>query len=112
MSRANKDWNPFYFLLVLVGILFVMTALGYVTSMIRMQSRLSDRSRTGPQSPAMRFLAQYGESVLLGEAAALGGLAILAMSLDRWRSRQPTKSETHQPADRRPDLPPRSADQP
>jgi len=90
----KQDFNPFYALVVIVGIAFVMTALAYVVSLVRLQQPAGRAAAPLPTSPVMTFIERRGESLMLWEAAGLTVSAILAMGLDRWRSWQGRRAES------------------
>ena len=96
----KQDLNPFYSLVVLVGIAFVVTALAYVVSLVRLQPPAGTIASAGPlpSSPVMRFIERRGESLMLWEAAALTTAALLAMGLDRWRSWQARRAKSLVPS--------------
>jgi hypothetical protein len=86
MAR-HEEFNPFYCLVLLTGVLFVLTALAYVVSMIVSPGAISPVAPGTPAaSPLAQWLNQHGGRTLLWEAGALAVAAVLAMGLDRWRS--------------------------
>ncbi len=96
MSRRREAFNPFYALVLVTSVLFVVTALAYVTSWVIIRP-VSGGPGTPAVSPAMRFLDERGESMLLWQAGLLTGSAILAMGFDRWRSRRAERSRAPDP---------------
>ena len=100
MSSKKQEVNPFYVLVVLVGIAFVVTTLAYVVVLVRLQP-VGGQAPTSVESPVPQFIEQRGESLLLQEAGALVVVSILAMGLDRWRSRRSSRAkEEVSPGDR------------
>jgi hypothetical protein len=81
----SEPRNPFYFLLLLVSLLFVVTALAY-----GLVPALEDKARTlgetPPPSPFRASLREQGWLWLFYELAAMGVFALLSMGLDRLRS--------------------------
>jgi hypothetical protein len=77
--------NPFYLLLLLASLLFVMTALAYA-----MVPALEQGAIEAGQPPIPSFwreaLTREGWKWLLGELAAMMVLGALSMGLDRLRS--------------------------
>lgn len=69
MSRESR--NPFYFLLLVVSFLFVLTVLAYAVV---------------PMERQPEWLEVHGWKILLGELAAVIVLGLLSMGLDRVRS--------------------------
>jgi hypothetical protein len=87
VSRVHASINPFYALVVIVGVVFVITALAYVAALVVSESS-SGGSGVALNSPVLRFVEQRGESLMLWETGALAAAAVLAMGLDRWRARK------------------------
>lgn len=88
MSQPREPRNPFYFLLLLAGLLFVVTALA-----IAVVPLLEDNARkAGREPPPSDFRdALRGEQGLwwLGcEVVAIIVLSLLSMGLDRLRTLQ------------------------
>jgi len=80
--------NLFYLLVVLVGILFVITTLGYVVTLVRQQRAMDLGLTVRDAGEVPHFLEEHGGSILLWEAGILTLCSLLAMALDRWRSRR------------------------
>ena len=71
--------------LVLTGILFVVTTLGYVVAWLRLAQ--PGRSPGGDElGPVLRFVNDHGDRLMVWEVVALAILAVLAMGMDRWRA--------------------------
>lgn len=101
MSTApSEPRNPFYLLLLLASVLFVMTALAYAVVPVLEQKAL-DAGQQPPPSPFRVALREDGGSWLLIEVAAIFVLSILSMGLDRWRSLRQEK--TAEPERERPE---------
>ncbi len=94
MSNNKPDGNPFYAMVVLVGVVFLVTAMSYVMALVRLENQPAATTVPARVNPAMQFLEQRGGSLLLWEAGVLTVIAVLAMALDRWRSGQ-TLIEIH-----------------
>jgi hypothetical protein len=79
--------NPFYLFLLLVGLVFTVTALAYA-----IVPTLEDKARAAgeipPPSPVRDALRQDGWKWLLVEVAALVVFGLLSMGLDRLRRLQ------------------------
>lgn len=106
VSTHKDPPNPFYVVVLLTGVAFVVTALAYVASIVQLDpSRVAGGRRATtaivqppaeaappgaaappPVSPLMRVIHQRGERLLLWQAAVLGVAAALAFALDRWRA--------------------------
>ena len=104
MTRKH-EFNPFYALVVLTAVAFMLTALAYVASLVRLQPPEGMTSESAPQSPIMLFIERRGESLMLYQAAALTVTSLLAMGLDRWRSWQSARARSL--ASQQPDSSPR-----
>ena len=98
MSDRIRELNPFFALVIVIGVAFVATALLDVTSLVLVDRPASGDTRQAADSPVMRFFNQHGEWLMVWEGAALAVVAVLAMGLDRWRSRHPegTNRQNHE----------------
>src|ERR1700746_2343497 len=76
--------NPFYILLILVSLAFVLTALAYAVVPV-LEQKAAEAGEKPPPSPLRDSLRQDGWLWLLYQGAAIIVLAILSMALDRWR---------------------------
>lgn len=84
MSSAEPR-NPFYLLLLITSVLFVVTALGVAVLPVLMEKA----EQAGGDVPAEGFhqtLKREGVWWLLYEVGAIGVFAVLSMVLDRLRS--------------------------
>lgn len=84
-TPSSEPRNPFYLLLLLASVLFVMTALAYAVVPVLEQKAL-DAGQQPPPSPFREALREDGWLWLLIEVAAIFVLSLLSMGLDRWRS--------------------------
>jgi hypothetical protein len=76
--------NPFYLLLLIVGVLFVATVLAYALVPMLEQKAL-DAGATVPPSPFRDSLRHDGWKWVLAEVALLVVLGLASMGLDRYR---------------------------
>ena len=93
MSKQQPR-NPFYFLLVLAGIVFTITACGYAVMSVRGGQGLAE-----PESDhtLLRFLEDHGFTALMIELAVLALATIAAIGTDEfWMRRH--QAETGQRA--------------
>lgn len=82
MSR--RAVNPFYVLLTLVGVIFVITAFGYWVMAMRIQ-RFGPDAGLGPDAPRfMLWLARHGEIAMIVELAVLALATFAAILGDRY----------------------------
>src|SRR5262245_55822721 len=77
--------NPFYFLLLLASLLFVMTALAYGVVPV-LEEKAAAAGQPPPPSPFRDALREKGAKWLLYELGAMAIFAVLSMGLDRVRS--------------------------
>lgn len=91
MAKAREPVNPFYVLLVLLGIVFLVTACAYGVMAYRALS--PEVARQAKPHPLTEFLDDHGVELLGGELALLAVASFAAMGLDRWRDlRRPKES--------------------
>jgi hypothetical protein len=86
MSNAEPR-NPFYFLLLLASLAFVVTALAYAVVPV-LEERAKAAGEIPPPSPWRDALREDGWKWLLYEVVAMIVFGILSMGLDRWRRLQ------------------------
>lgn len=84
MPKSREPGNPFYVLLVLLGVAFLVTACAYGVMAYRAIAPL-DRGEAG-EHVLTAFLDRYGVSLLTWELALLGFATLGAMGLDRFRA--------------------------
>jgi hypothetical protein len=95
---AKKRRNPFYILLVPVGIAFVVTAFAYgLMAFQAVNASAADAAAT--RSHALnRWLRANGDQCLLIELAILGVLTVAAIATDRlWDAAPRPRSEPTDP---------------
>jgi hypothetical protein len=81
----SEPRNPFYFLLLLVSLLFVITALAYAVVPV-LEEKAAQAGQAPPPSSFRDALRKDGWIWLLAEVAALILFSFLSMGLDRLRS--------------------------
>ena len=84
MAAQSEPRNPFYLLLLLVGLVFIVTVLAYAVVPV-MEQKAMDAGAMPPPSPFRQALKQDGGKWVLAEVAALVVLGLASMGLDRWR---------------------------
>lgn len=90
MTKPKEPINPFYVLVVLVGVVFVVTTFAYGTMAYRAVAQKDE-------SPGlMSMLDEHGVSILSGELAVLGIVTFGAMWLDGVRTRRSQREEEQQ----------------
>lgn len=84
MAAPAEPRNPFYLLLLIVGLIFVATVLAYAVIPV-LEEKAKDAGQTPPPSPFREWLRQDGWKLVLAEVAVLVILGLLSMGLDRYR---------------------------
>jgi uncharacterized membrane protein len=78
-----KPINPFYSVLVVVGVVFAITACAYGVMTVRGLD-----PRNADESGLIGFLDDYGIWVLVGELVVLGLLTVAAIGTDEFWTRR------------------------
>src|SRR5688572_2345887 len=86
-DMSTEPRNPLYMLLLVVGLVFVMTALAYAVIPVIEQKAL-DAGQEPPPSPLRDALRQDGWKWLLYEVAILIVVGVASMVWDRLRGLQ------------------------
>lgn len=103
MSAIRKAFNPFYVLLVIVGVAFTVTACAYGVMTVRDMRATEPTPRDAPGEPLMALLRERGGTVLMVQIAILAVASIGAMATDDyWRRREAAASGTSAAATRAP----------
>jgi hypothetical protein len=84
-AAKAEPLNPFYMLLLVAGLLFVITALAYAIVPV-LEQRAIDAGEIPPPSPWRDALRRDGWRWLLYELAAIAVLSLASMWLDRVRA--------------------------
>ena len=84
--------NPFYLLLLLASLFFVITALAYAVVPV-LEEKAMRAGQPPPPSPFRDALRSDGWLWLLGEVAVMTVLGVLSMGLDRLRTLQKSRAE-------------------
>lgn len=92
MAKAKEPINPFYLLLVAVGVVFLITAFAYGTMAWRATQPVRQTAgamgvQADQKHPLMAFLDRHGIEALSWELAVLGGATVAAIGLDQRRQR-------------------------
>ena len=86
MAKAKAPVNPFYVLVVVFGVVFVITACAYGTMAYRAIALAVDAQARS--QGLMGFLDRFGVQLLTIELIVLGAASLGAMWLDQVRSRR------------------------
>lgn len=84
MHTNRNTTNPFYVLLVGVGILFVVTACAYGVMTVRQIEPAADEAEIGTPHDLLEFMDRHGSTALMVELAALAVLTVAAIGTDSW----------------------------
>jgi hypothetical protein len=84
-SAKSEPHNPFYLLLLLASLAFVLTALAYAIIPV-LEQKAIDAGEPPPPSPFRDALRENGWLWLLIELGAMMVLGVASMVLDRLRS--------------------------
>ena len=92
MSNPPEPRNPFYLLLLLASLLFVVTALAYGLVPV-LEEKAAEAGNPPPPSAFRDALRADGWKWLLIEVAVMALFALLSMGLDRLRSLQKERAQ-------------------
>lgn len=93
MAKPKEPINPFYALVIALGVLFAVTTFAYGTMAYRANAHTKDNPRL------MVLLDEQGELILGVELALLGFATLGAMWLDGVRTRRLEKIKGNPPHD-------------
>jgi hypothetical protein len=93
MQRSKKSANPFYALLILAGLAFVMTAAAYGVMAVR-ESRAAVSGEPVAEHALIKWMHEHGNTALLTELAVLGVCVFGAIGTDEyWQRRAAAKAK-------------------
>lgn len=85
MAKTVRGTNPFYAIVVIVGIVFSITACAYGVMAFR---AMRGQDESASSSAMLEFLDRHGEKLLIGEVLLLGLATFGAIKTDGyWQSR-------------------------
>ena len=87
MQRSKKSANPFYALLILAGLTFVVTAAAYGVMAVR-ESRAAVTGEPVAEHALMKWMHEHGNTALLTELAILGVCTFGAIGTDEFWQRR------------------------
>jgi hypothetical protein len=91
MRRSKKSANPFYAILILAGLAFVVTAAAYGVMATR-ESRVAVSGKPAEEHALMKWMHDHGDAALLCELAVLGVATFAAIGTDEfWQRRAAAK---------------------
>jgi hypothetical protein len=98
MTAPDEPRNPFYMLLLVIGLVFVLTVLAVAVVPI-LEDKAREAGEEPPPSPFRDALREDGWKWLLYEVAALVVVGLASMGLDRWRRYQRESRQTIIPSE-------------
>jgi hypothetical protein len=96
----NKPFNPFYALLVVLGIVFAITVCAYVVMMFKLRTAEGISHSAGEW--LVQFMDKHGFSLLIGELVLLGIATFAAIGTDEYwtkRNKEHQKDAPHDSAE-------------
>jgi hypothetical protein len=93
VAKTKKAINPFYVLLVVAGVLFVITACAYGVMAVRLAdpARAAETSRAG--AGLIALMDRHGLTIMTVELIVLAIATIAAITTDGYWSRRATSSD-------------------
>jgi hypothetical protein len=91
MRHSQRSANPFYVLLVIVGITFALTATAYGVMAFREARPAGTQTQAGSiiiAHPLMAWMSQHGETTLITELALLATCTFGAIGTDDYWQRR------------------------
>ena len=88
MRRSKKSANPFYALLIVAGLAFVVTATAYGVMAVRECPRRRHGRSPSPTHPLMKWMHEHGDTALLTELALLAVCTFGAIGTDEYWQRR------------------------
>jgi hypothetical protein len=96
--EPREPRNPFYLLLLIVGMVFILTVLAYALVPV-LEQKARDAGTEPPPSPFRDSLRNEGWKWVLAEVAALVVVGLASMGLDRYRRWQREHALPRAPAE-------------
>lgn len=87
-TMPKRGFNPFYVLLVIVGIAFSITAFAYFVMTLRDAQAAGVVDPKGAGAPLLAFLDRYGTMAMAVELVLLALATVGAISTDRYWMRR------------------------
>ena len=102
MAKSREPVNPFYVLLVVLGVVFSITAFAYTAMAYRAISRATSpaAAQEVEQHALTDFLDRHGVALLSWELGLLAVASFAAMGLDRFRDTHGTARPPKTPAEK------------
>jgi hypothetical protein len=94
MANPSEPRNPFYFMLLGMGLIFIITVLAYAVIPV-LEEKAKDAGTMPPASPFRDSLRVDGWKWVLVEVALIVVLGLASMGLDRWRRWQEESAQAN-----------------
>lgn len=89
MRDYRKSANPFYGLLVITGIVFVITATAYgVMALTEVHAAQQAQGNNPPRHPLIAWMSRHGDTALLAELGFLAAFTFGAIGTDEFWQRR------------------------
>ncbi len=100
--KTKKPFNPFYPVLLVVGVVFAITACAYGVMTVNLLSPAQVMT-TAPERGLVAFLDQHGVTLLLSELGVLAIVTFAAIGTDDYWARRaaPAASRSASPEEQR-----------
>ncbi|GIW95663.1 MAG: hypothetical protein KatS3mg110_3704 [Pirellulaceae bacterium] len=95
MAKSRTFRNPFYVLVMLAGIVFVLSACAYGTMLVRV-SRMAYEEQPQLQPAWIVWLERQGTWLLVAELVVLGILTVAAIGTDDYWEQRAARRENRQ----------------
>jgi hypothetical protein len=94
MHRSRKSANPFYVLLIVIGVVFALTATAYGVMVYRASAppKTADEAAAPPAAHLlMDWMRNYGDAALVVELSLLAICTVGAIGTDEYWQRRATQ---------------------
>lgn len=88
MATPKRAINPFYVLLVIVGVAFLITACAYGVMTIKQMRVEGSDADNGSSASFVQFVDEHGFALLMWEIALLALATVAAIATDEFWSRR------------------------
>ena len=96
MAKSKQPFNPFYALLVIVGIAFTITACAYALMMVRAtqpeHNYAAKFELSDTEGGLMKLLDERGMEIMGIEVLILAVATVGAIAVDQWRGNRELKN--------------------
>jgi type IV secretory pathway VirB2 component (pilin) len=100
VQNRKESINPFYFLSVVAGVAFTVTACAFGLLILRTNRGLYSPDADPSEQPLMNLLDQHGLAILGAEVALLAVVTIAAIALDHFRGKRQLEPQRRGDAER------------